>query len=119
MPLCRPPAWSTTTWLAASATARPAETALRLELETMQTFTIAVIAGDGVGQEVIPQAKRVLEEVARRQKFTFAFQDFDWGSAHYFRGRRMMLAGALERPQPCDANVLGGGGQPVMPVRTP
>ncbi|HZT28281.1 MAG TPA: tartrate dehydrogenase [Bryobacteraceae bacterium] len=84
----------------------------------MQTFTIAVIAGDGVGQEVIPQAKRVLEEVARRQKFTFAFQDFDWGSAHYFRWGRMMPAGALDLLQPCDAILLGAVGHPDIPDHT-
>ena len=44
----------------------------------MQTLTIAAIAGDGVGQEVVPQAKRVLEKAARKHDLTFAFQDFDW-----------------------------------------
>ena len=32
----------------------------------MKTFTIGVIAGDGVGQEVIPQAKRVAGAVAQK-----------------------------------------------------
>ena len=34
--------------------------------EPMKTFTVAVIAGDGVGTEVIPQAKRVLEKIAQK-----------------------------------------------------
>ena len=46
----------------------------------MKTFTIAVIAGDGVGTEVIPQAKRVLEKCAQKHDVTFSFQDFDWGA---------------------------------------
>ena len=56
----------------------------------MRTFRIAVIAGDGVGQEVIPQAKRVLESIGRQHEMQFAFQDFEWGSEYYFRNGRMM-----------------------------
>ncbi|HWB98870.1 MAG TPA: tartrate dehydrogenase [Bryobacteraceae bacterium] len=84
----------------------------------MRTFTIAVIAGDGVGQEVIPEAKRVLEQTARRHQASFAFQDFDWGSAHFFRWGRMMPAGALDLLQPCDAILLGAVGHPEIPDHT-
>jgi tartrate dehydrogenase/decarboxylase/D-malate dehydrogenase len=84
----------------------------------MKTFTIAVIAGDGVGAEVIPQAKRVLEAAAKKHKFTFSFQDFDWGSDHYFRWGRMMPAGALDLLQPCDAILLGAVGHPDIPDHT-
>jgi tartrate dehydrogenase/decarboxylase / D-malate dehydrogenase len=51
----------------------------------MKTFTIAVIPGDGVGAEVTPQGKRVLEAAAKRHNVSFAFQDFDWGAAHFLR----------------------------------
>jgi tartrate dehydrogenase/decarboxylase/D-malate dehydrogenase len=84
----------------------------------MKTFTIGVIAGDGVGQEVIPQAKRVLESVAQKHKVTFAFQDFDWGADHYFRWGRMMPAGAIDLLQPCDAILLGAVGHPQIPDHT-
>jgi len=81
----------------------------------MKTFTIAVIAGDGVGPEVIPQGKRVLEAVAKRHNVTFAFEDFDWGAEHYFRWGRMMPAGAVDLLQPCDAIYLGAVGHPQIP----
>ncbi|HUI79116.1 MAG TPA: tartrate dehydrogenase [Bryobacteraceae bacterium] len=81
----------------------------------MKTFTIAVIAGDGVGTEVIPQGKRVLETVAKKHNVTFAFEDFDWGSEHYFRWGRMMPAGAIDLLQPCDAILLGAVGHPQVP----
>ncbi len=81
----------------------------------MKTYTIAVIAGDGVGQEVVPQAKRVLERVAQKHKITFAFQDFEWGAEHYFRWGRMMPAGAIDLLQPCDAILLGAVGHPDIP----
>ena len=84
----------------------------------MKTFTIAVIAGDGVGGEVIPQGKRVLEKVAKKHDVTFAFQDFDWGSEHYFRWGRMMPQGAVDLLQACDAIYLGAVGHPDVPDHT-
>jgi tartrate dehydrogenase/decarboxylase / D-malate dehydrogenase len=81
----------------------------------MKTFTIGVIAGDGVGPEVIPHSKRVLEAVAKKHGVTFAFEDFDWGSEHYFRWGRMMPAGAIDLLQPCDAILLGAVGHPKVP----
>jgi tartrate dehydrogenase/decarboxylase/D-malate dehydrogenase len=84
----------------------------------MKTFTIAVIAGDGVGTEVIPQGKRILEKIAKKHEVTFAFQDFDWGSSHFFRWGRMMPAGAIDLLQPCDAIYLGAVGHPDIPDHT-
>src|SRR6266567_1680603 len=84
----------------------------------MQTFTIAVIAGVGVGIEVIPQAKRVLEQAGKKYQVTFAFQDFDWGAEHFFRWGRMMPAGAIDLLQPCDAILLGAVGHPDIPDHT-
>jgi tartrate dehydrogenase/decarboxylase/D-malate dehydrogenase len=84
----------------------------------MKTFTIAVIAGDGVGTEVIPQARRILERIARKHDITFAFQDFEWGAEHYFRWGRMMPAGAIDLLQPCDAILLGAVGHPDIPDHT-
>ena len=84
----------------------------------MTTFTIAVIAGDGVGTEVIPQGKRVLEQIGRKHSVNFAFQDFDWGAEHYFRWGRMMPAGAIDLLQPCDAIYLGAVGHPEIPDHT-
>jgi tartrate dehydrogenase/decarboxylase/D-malate dehydrogenase len=81
----------------------------------MKTYTIAVIAGDGVGKEVVPQARRVLEFVAHKHRVAFAFQDFDWGAEHYFRWGRMMPAGAIDLLQSCDAILLGAVGHPDIP----
>src|SRR5437764_14335266 len=84
----------------------------------MKTFTIGVIAGDGVGVEVIPPAKRVLERAAKKYGVSFAFQDFDWGADHFFRWGRMMPAGAIDLLQPCDAILLGAVGHPEIPDHT-
>jgi tartrate dehydrogenase/decarboxylase/D-malate dehydrogenase len=84
----------------------------------MKTFTIAVIAGDGVGPEVIPQGKRVLEAAGKKHNVTFCFQDFDWGAAHFVRWGHMMPAGALDLLQSCDAIYLGAVGHPQIPDHT-
>src|SRR5579883_1837945 len=90
----------------------------KIGFRRMTTFTIAVIAGDGVGTEVIPQGKRVLEQIGRKHRVNFAFQDFDWGAEHYFRWGRMMPAGAIDLLQPCDAIYLGAVGHPQIPDHT-
>lgn len=84
----------------------------------MKTFTIAVIAGDGVGTEVIQAGKRVLEAVGKKHDVMFAFEDFDWGAGHFGRWGRMMPAGAIDLLQPCDAIYLGAVGHPQIPDHT-
>jgi len=81
----------------------------------MTRFSIAVIAGDGVGPEVIAAGKRVLERVAERFDFELAFEEFPWGSEYYFRHGRMMPPGALELLQAHDAIYLGAVGHPDIP----
>src|SRR3954454_15612757 len=84
----------------------------------MKTFTIGGIAGDGVGQEVVPQGKRVLDAAAKKHSVALVFQDFNWGAEHYFRWGRMMPAGAVDLLQPCDAILLGAVGHPKIPDHT-
>jgi tartrate dehydrogenase/decarboxylase/D-malate dehydrogenase len=50
----------------------------------MPTHKIAVIAGDGVGQEVIPEAKRVLAALSAKHGFTLEYTDYDWGFSTSF-----------------------------------
>jgi tartrate dehydrogenase/decarboxylase / D-malate dehydrogenase len=84
----------------------------------MKTYTIAVIAGDGVGREVVPQGRRVLERVAQRHPVAFSFREFDWGAEHFFRHGAMMPAGGLDLLRPCDAIYLGAVGHPGIPDHT-
>jgi tartrate dehydrogenase/decarboxylase / D-malate dehydrogenase len=81
----------------------------------LRQLTIAVIAGDGVGQEIIPEGKRVLERAGNKHGFTCRFQDFDWGSEYYFANGRMMPQNALDLLRPCDAIFLGAVGHPDIP----
>ncbi len=81
----------------------------------MQKLRIAVIAGDGVGPEVIGGAKRVLERVGERHPIEFAFEDLNWGAEYYFQHGRMMPPSALEILGACDAILLGAVGHPDIP----
>ena len=55
----------------------------------MRTYRIAVIAGDGIGQEVIPAGIRVLEAAARG-RFSLEFVAFPWGCDYFLQTGRMM-----------------------------
>jgi tartrate dehydrogenase/decarboxylase / D-malate dehydrogenase len=81
----------------------------------MKRFKIGVIPGDGIGQEVVPEAQRVLTAAGDRFGAFFAFQEFDWGSEHYFRHGVMMPPAALDLLRACDAILLGAVGHPDIP----
>jgi tartrate dehydrogenase/decarboxylase/D-malate dehydrogenase len=78
----------------------------------MTTYRIAVIPGDGIGNEVVPAAIQALDACAARAGFRFEWQQFSWGSAHYFEHGRMMPDDALEQLKPFDAIFFGAVGDP-------
>jgi tartrate dehydrogenase/decarboxylase/D-malate dehydrogenase len=81
----------------------------------MQTHRIAVIAGDGVGQEVIPEAKRLLDRLQAKHSFRLEYQDLPWGFDYYLRHGTMAPADFLEQLRPAAAILLGAVGHPSVP----
>ena len=81
------------------------------------TFRIAVIPGDGIGNEVVPEGLRVLDRVAERSggALRFAYDTFPWGSQHYLATGRMMDEDGLEQLQGFDAIYFGAVGWPNVP----
>jgi tartrate dehydrogenase/decarboxylase / D-malate dehydrogenase len=79
----------------------------------MKNFHIALIPGDGIGKEVVPQAVRVLKAAA--DHFTFEFEDFEWGCEYFLRTGRMMPEDGLTKLRPFDAILLGAIGHPSVP----
>ena len=77
--------------------------------------TIAVIAGDGIGQEVIPAGIAAIEAAARRSNVSFTFSPLPWGCDYYMRHGRMMDADGFERLSKFDAIYLGAIGDPKVP----
>ena len=59
--------------------------------------TIAVIPGDGIGQEVIPAGIAAIEAAARRSNVSFTFTPLPWGCDYYMSYGRMMDADGFER----------------------
>ncbi len=57
----------------------------------MSTHRIAVIAGDGIGKEVMPEGLRVLEAAASRFGIGLQFDHFDFSSWDYFERHGKML----------------------------
>ncbi len=82
-------------------------------------YEIAVIAGDGIGREVVPAALAVLHEAARRGGFALDCTDFPWGCDHLARAGHMMPEDALERLRPYDAIFLGAVGSPEVAEHVP
>ena len=81
----------------------------------MKTFNIAVIAGDGIGKEVVPEGIRVLEAAGHRFGFRFNWHAFDWSCETYVKTEKMMPADGLEQLRPFDAIFLGAVGHPSVP----
>src|ERR1700716_4495274 len=81
----------------------------------MKTFKIAVIAGDGIGKEVVPEGIRVLEAAAHRFGFQFAWHPFDWSCETYAKTGRMMPQDGLDQLRPFDAIFFGAVGYPGVP----
>jgi tartrate dehydrogenase/decarboxylase/D-malate dehydrogenase len=52
---------------------------------------IAVIAGDGIGKEVVPEGLRALEAVAKRHKIGLEFDEFDFASCDYYQRHGQMM----------------------------
>lgn len=82
----------------------------------MNAHRIAVIPGDGIGQEVIAAGVEVLTALAEREGgFNFAFDTFDWGSDYYKRHGVMMPEDGRDRIKEHDAILFGAVGAPDVP----
>jgi tartrate dehydrogenase/decarboxylase / D-malate dehydrogenase len=81
----------------------------------LKAYKIAVIEGDGIGREVVPEGVRVLEAVAHRFDLSFSWQNFDWSCERYAKTGRMMPEDGLEQLRPFDAIYLGAIGYPGVP----
>ena len=79
----------------------------------MQTYKIAVLPGDGIGKEIMPQALRVLNAAAEASgEFRIETETFPWGAEHFLETGIIMPPNALEILQPFDAIYFVAGGHP-------
>jgi tartrate dehydrogenase/decarboxylase/D-malate dehydrogenase len=80
----------------------------------MKTYRIVTIPGDGIGKEVVPAGRQVMEALGGGS-FSFQFENFDWGG-DYFRGHgAMMPENGLDSLRGKDAILFGSAGDPHIP----
>ena len=82
----------------------------------MKTYRIATIPGDGIGKEVVPAGREVLEALAAGSStFEFDFEDFAWGGDWFRAHGEMMPADGLDALRDKDAILFGSAGDPHIP----
>lgn len=94
-----------------------AETSGKATREPVQgnAMRIAVIPGDGIGNEVVPEGLRVLEAAAKRFDLGFEFEDYDWSCERFQKTGQMMPDDGLDQLRDSDGIFLGAVGYPGVP----
>lgn len=82
----------------------------------MKQYTISVIPGDGIGNEVMVEGLKVLDRLAEiHGGISFRYQQYDWGCEYYTKTGAMMAEDGMERLRDSDAILLGAVGYPGVP----
>ncbi len=79
----------------------------------MKTHRIAVIPGDGIGKETVPEGMRVLEAAGRRFGIQLESRQFDWNCDYYAKHGRMMPEDWYEQLSGFEAIFYGAVGWPA------
>ncbi|RAR76432.1 tartrate dehydrogenase/decarboxylase/D-malate dehydrogenase, partial [Paracidovorax anthurii] len=81
---------------------------------TPTTFKIAVLPGDGIGKEVMPEGLRAIQAAAGRFGFTLELHTFEWASCDYYAAHgQMMPDDWKEQLKGMDALFFGAVGWPA------
>jgi 3-isopropylmalate dehydrogenase len=81
----------------------------------MKKINLAVIAGDGIGPEVIAQGLRVLDKVAAKHGVTFEKTEYDLGAANWHRTGEALPDSVMAELAKSDVILLGAVGDPTVP----
>jgi tartrate dehydrogenase/decarboxylase/D-malate dehydrogenase len=82
----------------------------------MKTYRIATIPGDGIGKEVVPAGRQVMEALASGGgRFAFEFENFGWGGDYFRAHGTMMPDDGLAALRDKDAILFGSAGDPHIP----
>lgn len=77
-----------------------------------RSYRIAVIAGDGIGAEVVREGRKCLEALSEQFGFRYEVAEYPYGADHYLSTREILPAGFLEEMRSRDAILLGAIGDP-------
>ena len=78
-------------------------------------YRIAVIPGDGIGKETVPESLKVLDAASRRFGFALDLAHYDWSCETYKRTGAMMPPDGMARLAEADSILLGAVGWPDVP----
>lgn len=82
----------------------------------MKQFEVAVIAGDGIGPEVMAEGLKTLRTVEQLHGgLSFTTREYDWNCDYYLKHGRMMPTDGLEQLRNHDVILLGAIGSPSVP----
>ena len=84
-------------------------------MPTGHKHKIAVIMGDGIGKEVVPEGMRVLDVAAERFGFKLEWTPFPWSCEYYSSKGEMMPKNGLDILKEYEAIFLGAVGYPGVP----
>jgi tartrate dehydrogenase/decarboxylase / D-malate dehydrogenase len=80
-----------------------------------RTHNIAVLPGDGIGKETVPESLKVLDAAARRFGFNLNLAHYDWSCETYKETGMMMPEEGLDQLAKSDSILLGAVGWPGVP----
>ena len=75
---------------------------------------IALIPGDGIGTEVMPEGVRVLEKAGSKHGISFQWQELDWSCERFLETGSMMPEDGIDQLRAFDAIYLGAVGFPTV-----
>jgi tartrate dehydrogenase/decarboxylase / D-malate dehydrogenase len=81
----------------------------------MARYKIAVIAGDGIGKEVLPEGQRVLDAAGKKFGIEFDWTEYPWDCSTYDTLGYLMPPDGIEQLRAHDAIYLGAVGWPGVP----
>ncbi|MDR2199451.1 MAG: isocitrate/isopropylmalate dehydrogenase family protein [Deltaproteobacteria bacterium] len=81
----------------------------------MAQYQIALIPGDGIGQEVVSTAREVLEVASSLCGFSLTFKEFPFGAEYYLKHKEVLPKGAFDEIGEANALLLGAVGDPRVP----
>ncbi len=81
----------------------------------MSRYKLAVIAGDGIGPEVVAEGLRVLDAVSKKHGIEFTRKEFELGAKLWHRTGETLPDSILEELKNFDVILLGAVGDPTVP----
>jgi len=79
------------------------------------TYNIALIPGDGIGKEVVPEAVRIMKTLSKQHDFEMTFTEFPYSCEYYLKTGSMMPPDGIEKLRAFDAIFLGAVGDFQVP----